>query len=102
MYRNIYILERPYSYRGNTMPEEQRDKNITDPNAKVDHSHDEVPINPRQRSSKELWAAMNQQCSIAAGLGSGTPEEQHVNPDTGEHESEVKRMKKVNEEPKKV
>jgi hypothetical protein len=83
------------------MPEEQRDKNITDPNAKVDHSHDEVPINPRTRSSKELWAAMNQQCSIAAGFSGGPPERDLVTQNNDKPPSEVKRMKKATEEPKK-
>ena len=81
------------------MPE---DSEITDPNAKKDASRKSIPINPpRQPSSEELWAAMNQQCSIAAGFSGGPPERDLVTQNNDKPPSEVKRMKKATEEPKK-
>jgi hypothetical protein len=77
-------------------------QSVIDPNAKRDNSHKPVPINPPQHSSKELWYAMNFQCSYIAGfISNGVPEFQLVDENDGKHPSEVERMKKaVGEKPK--
>lgn len=72
-----------------------------DPNARKDTSHKEVPINPPSHSSEELWYRMNWICSVAAGFSSGPPEQFLIEQNNDKRPSELERMKKATEEPKK-
>jgi hypothetical protein len=68
---------------------------------KRDPTRRPVPINPPERSSQELWASYNFQCNIAAGLSGGPIEKDLTDQNNDKHPSEVERMKKATEEPKK-
>lgn len=62
-----------------------------------DRTRKEVPINPPARSSKDLWSAMNYQCSIAAGLSGGPDEKALKEQNNDKTPSEVDRLRKQNE-----
>ena len=67
--------------------------------SKPDPTKKPVPINPPEHSSKELWAIMNKQCSMAAGFGGGPDEKELVIQNNDQHPSEVERMIKTAENP---
>jgi len=60
---------------------------------KRDPTRKEVPINPPDRSSEDLWRAMNKQCSISAGLGVGPDEKELITQNNDQSPSEIKRIK---------
>lgn len=67
-----------------------------------DPTRRDIPINPPEHSSKELWSTMQFRCSIEAGLGGGnTPEVTLMENNDGKHPSEVNRIKQGTEVPKK-
>lgn len=69
--------------------------------AERDPTRREIPINPPERSSKELWYNLQYQCSVQAGLGAGPNEAVLQENNDGKHPSEVNRMKQATQEVKK-
>jgi hypothetical protein len=69
--------------------------------AERDPTRRDIPINPPEHSSRELWSRLNFQCSIQAGLGKEVvPEPTLMENNDGKHPSEVDRIKKVTQEVK--
>lgn len=66
-----------------------------------DKSRKPIPINPPERPSKELWYRLNWQCSVAAGFSTGPNEQFLIEQNNDKVPSEIERMKKATEEPKK-
>jgi len=60
-----------------------------------DPTKKEVPINPPEHKSIELWYLMNFQCSVAAGWSSGPLELDLLDKKDSTHPSELKRMKEA-------
>lgn len=66
-----------------------------------DPTRREIPINPPERSSKELLYNMQYRCSVQAGFSVGPDEKIIQENNDGNHPSEVDRMKKATEDRKK-
>lgn len=67
-----------------------------------DPTKKDIPINPPHvPNSKELWYALQWQCSVAAGFSGGPIEADLLDQKDNSHPSEIKRMKDVTKDVRK-